>query len=189
MHEELGLPPAEPDSYQGLTLDLNALASCLESIPLHQLLNLSDNLYNKETGVRDYEQELKENQAAEPKSSETQNTDAQTVIDEASHDEEKDQRAFNMGSMKNTLQELEIESLLQGEELAEKLALNESVSKVGMGLPNAHAGVEESEDDAALDELLNLTAPNRSEPYRDSDQRTFVKEVTDDSLDDFLANL
>lgn len=40
LNEEVGLPPAEADSFQGLSFDLKALAACLASLPLHEVLRL-----------------------------------------------------------------------------------------------------------------------------------------------------
>ena len=42
LHEEIGLPPAETGTYEGLTMNLTALAECLENVPLHEVLRLPD---------------------------------------------------------------------------------------------------------------------------------------------------
>ena len=40
LHQEVGLPPAEPDTFQGLSFDLEGLAAYLDTLPLHQVLKL-----------------------------------------------------------------------------------------------------------------------------------------------------
>jgi hypothetical protein len=40
LHQEVGLPPAELDTFQGLSFDLKGLAECLSRLPLHEVLKL-----------------------------------------------------------------------------------------------------------------------------------------------------
>ena len=40
LNEEIGLPPAEGDTFQGLSFDLKGLGACLAQLPLHEVLKL-----------------------------------------------------------------------------------------------------------------------------------------------------
>jgi hypothetical protein len=40
LHEEVGLPPAQLDTFQGLSFDLKGLAECLSRLPLHEVLKV-----------------------------------------------------------------------------------------------------------------------------------------------------
>jgi hypothetical protein len=50
LFRDVGLPPAEADSLQGLSFDLEGLAACLESIPLYHVLRLPKELYGEHDG-------------------------------------------------------------------------------------------------------------------------------------------
>lgn len=48
LNQDVGLPPAEPDAFQGLSFDLQGLATCLQALPLSEVLRLPPGLAGEE---------------------------------------------------------------------------------------------------------------------------------------------
>jgi hypothetical protein len=48
LNQDVGLPPAEPDAFQGLSFDLQGLADCLRALPLGDVLKFPPGLVGEE---------------------------------------------------------------------------------------------------------------------------------------------